>query len=376
MEDELLIAGIDPGVTAAYAALNTKGELMKLKSGKHLNLSTILTELAQAGRVIVVGTDVKYSPRFVEKFCSRLGAKLVAPKEDMKIGYKKRLTEMHRYNDDHQRDALAAALFAYQEMKPLFKKIDFFLKKEGKEHLSHHMKLLASQGMSIADALHHLEDKKEEIKTKKRFREKVKRSARIIEINRSLLHENIALRGEYKQLQTKLSVINQHMEERINDKIAKTVAIKDRRIAELIASLAHMKQETTNLQTKLNDLTNVLFSTTNKIIIKRVKTLGWDEVEKTVHPGDRIILVDDINTFSERSIDYLKGKVTTIITKTKPSELMKKQPFDIMLAHDLNLDERETFALVDKARLEQEKEKKDMLQKIVKEYQDERNIIL
>ena len=80
MQDQLLIVGIDPGITAAYAALNTKGELIKLKSEKHLNLNMIVHELTQAGKIIAVGTDGKYSPKFVEIFCSRLGSKLISPK--------------------------------------------------------------------------------------------------------------------------------------------------------------------------------------------------------------------------------------------------------------------------------------------------------
>src|SRR3989344_4814186 len=100
MQDQLLIIGIDPGITAAYAALNTKGELVKLKSEKNLSLNAIVNELTQAGRIIAVGTDVKYSPKFVEKFCSRLSAKLISPKEDMKIGYKKRLAENFRHHND------------------------------------------------------------------------------------------------------------------------------------------------------------------------------------------------------------------------------------------------------------------------------------
>ena len=58
MTKEPLIVGIDPGITTAYAVLDTKGSLIKLKSSKKLNLSTVINEILQIdGKIIAVGSD-------------------------------------------------------------------------------------------------------------------------------------------------------------------------------------------------------------------------------------------------------------------------------------------------------------------------------
>ncbi len=376
MDDQLLVVGIDPGMTAAYAALNTNGELVKLKSGKNLNLSTIITELIQAGRVIAVGTDVKFSPKFVEKFCSHLGAKLIAPKEDMKVGFKERFTENFRKKDNHQRDALAAALFAYRELKPLLKKIDFMLKREGKEHLTYDMTLLAMKGMSISDALNHLKMKKEEIKPKKRIRDKIKKSTHLIDKVRLLSNENNSLQQEIFRLRKILEKKSHDVDSIVHEKMKKILEIKEKRIAESHEQISRLNKEITQLKLKVINLNSMLFSSKDKIVIKHLKSLGIDEVGRSITPQDKVILVDEVNNFSEKALTFMKGKVETIICKNKPSDALHRKPFHFILAKNISLDERDNFALVDKESLKKEKEKADVLSKILQEYQDERQVSL
>ncbi|MEK6860977.1 MAG: DUF460 domain-containing protein, partial [Nanoarchaeota archaeon] len=90
---ELLIVGLDPGITTGYAVLNIKGELIRLKSSKKLTISSIIDEIINDGKVVMVGTDVKYVPKYIEKFASKFNAKIIHPDYDMKVGFKTRLTE-------------------------------------------------------------------------------------------------------------------------------------------------------------------------------------------------------------------------------------------------------------------------------------------
>ena len=373
MHDNLLIVGIDPGITAAYAALNTRGELVKLKSEKHLNLNTIVNELTQAGRIIAVGTDVKYSPKFVEKFCSRLSAKLISPKEDMKIGYKKRLAENFRHHDDHQRDAIAAALFAFNELRPLLKKIDFVLKREGKEHLAYDVTILVDKGMSIADALRRFDYKEDEIKVKKRIRSKIRKSSAFAELNQLLNMENSVLKQKISILQKKIENLSRDSESTIKNKISKILSIKDKKISEANMLVNKQRHEIDLLNRKIHELNEILFSTKNKLVIKHLKTLGFDEVQRTIEKGDNVILVDDVNVFSERSFDYIKDKISTIIFKNNPSKIIDQKSFYLVSAKNLGIEEHDNFAVVDKERLEKEKEKVNVLSKIVKEYKEERH---
>ena len=152
--------GIDPGITSAYAILNTEGELLKLRSAKELSLNKLLAEITAEGKVLVIGTDVKHIPGLIEKFSARVGAKVIMPEEDMKVGFKERVTESYNPHNDHQRDALAAALHAFKEVQPALQKVDEALKRIGKEQLSDDMKILVLKGMNITNALEVLEKKK------------------------------------------------------------------------------------------------------------------------------------------------------------------------------------------------------------------------
>ncbi|MEK6840180.1 MAG: DUF460 domain-containing protein, partial [Nanoarchaeota archaeon] len=342
-------------------------------SENNLNLNTIVTELVQAGKIIAVGTDVKYSPKFVDKFCSRLGAKLIVPNEDMKVGYKVRLTENFHHHDDHQRDALAGALHAYHELHPLLKKIELCLKREGKEHLSIDVTLLAIKGMPITEAVRLLEEKKEEMKTKKRIRSKIKKSTAILELNHVLQRENEALRNEILRTQLKLERLSYDEDMRIHEKMKKMIDIKEKKIADAHALSEQQKQEIANLTKKIQQLNQLLFSTKNKNIIKNLKNLGWNEVQKIGHQ-DSIILVEDVNIFSERSWEELKKHVNTIIFKIHPSKSILNQPFHFINTKDVQCEEYETFAVVDSESIEKEKQKTNILSKIVQEYKEERRV--
>jgi len=113
---KLLVVGVDPGTTTGYAILDIQGNLKKLKSSKRLNLSSLIFEIIREGKVLIVGTDVKYVPSFIKSFANKLGAKLISPEENLRIIEKKRLIGDLKVKNLHERDALAAALFAHKKL--------------------------------------------------------------------------------------------------------------------------------------------------------------------------------------------------------------------------------------------------------------------
>ena len=70
----LLIVGIDPGTTSAYAILDIDGRLVRMCSAKNKSFSNIVTEIVDFGKVLIVGTDKKKSPEFVQRFAVKTGA--------------------------------------------------------------------------------------------------------------------------------------------------------------------------------------------------------------------------------------------------------------------------------------------------------------
>ncbi|MBI1972685.1 DUF460 domain-containing protein [Candidatus Woesearchaeota archaeon] len=367
-----LIIGIDPGITTAYAVLDAEGNLLKLKSSKSLNLRTLLAEITAEGKVLVIGTDVRHIPGLIEKFAARVGAKVIAPEEDMKVGFKARLTEPYKTRDDHQRDALAAAIHAFREVRPTFLKIDQTLKELGKEHLSNDIKILVLQGHNIAEAVASFKKKdKEEIRIKRRkVKIKFKRS-RLLEENTYLKRQNKSLLEKATYLEKKLQTIIKKVDTISNKKMEDMLTFKNKKIEHLNQQILQYREEMKRLQQKADEATRLLIESRGKVIAKKCKTLGWEEIENKVKDQD-IILVDDVNSFSEKSLQYLKDKVATIIYKKQPTKELLKQGFSFIDAKNLPMIEKEGIALIDQQALEREKKKKDILSTIVQEYQEER----
>ncbi len=119
------IVGIDPGITAGIAVLDMKGNLLFLKSSKKYGLKSAIKKLASCGKPLIIATDVKKPPEFVQLVASKFDAVLTAPEADLKRADKERLVSHLnvKFNNHHERDALAAAVYAYKQYEPLISKV-------------------------------------------------------------------------------------------------------------------------------------------------------------------------------------------------------------------------------------------------------------
>ena len=137
--DKLIILGVDPGTTKSYAILDLDGNVLDVDSSKKLTLDLIIEEAIKYGKVILVGTDVKKDPVFVEKIASSLGARLYKPKVNLPGDHKNKLVKKFLKHKDfeiknkHENDALISAVLAYKSIKPLLKKVED--KYKNKEYL-------------------------------------------------------------------------------------------------------------------------------------------------------------------------------------------------------------------------------------------------
>ena len=119
-----LIAGIDPGTTTGYAVLDLKGRLLRLGAVKGIGLSRLLSLLTRLGRVVVVGCDKAPTPAFVLAVATKLGARLVVPRQNLSKAEKLRLTAPYGVKAGHKGDALAGAVWAFKEIMSLLAKIE------------------------------------------------------------------------------------------------------------------------------------------------------------------------------------------------------------------------------------------------------------
>ena len=146
--DKLLIAGIDPGTVGAYALLDLDSNLISISSGRHLTQSNLTLEIIKHGKIIIIGCDVQQAPNLTAKVASSIGARVVSPDHDLKYLEKIKIVDTFlknnkqfiKLNNQHEKDALAAALYGLKRIKNLMKRIEDHLEQNNKEYLSEQVK--------------------------------------------------------------------------------------------------------------------------------------------------------------------------------------------------------------------------------------------
>ena len=118
-----LIVGMDPGTTTAIAALDLDGNLLHLSSSRQTSMSDVIEVLYRVGKPLVIASDVHDMPFSVEKIRRAFNGVAHSPKQDMSVETKLELASRYPYENDHERDALAAALDAYRSYKNKFQSL-------------------------------------------------------------------------------------------------------------------------------------------------------------------------------------------------------------------------------------------------------------
>jgi hypothetical protein len=118
-----IIVGMDPGTTTAIAALDLEGNLLHLSSSRQTSQSDVIESLYKVGKPVVVATDVRDMPFSVEKVRRAFNAVAYAPRLDVSVDAKLEYTQPYKYMNDHERDALSAALEAYRHYNHKFQHV-------------------------------------------------------------------------------------------------------------------------------------------------------------------------------------------------------------------------------------------------------------
>ncbi|RLM56722.1 DUF460 domain-containing protein [Halobellus sp. Atlit-31R] len=118
-----VVVGIDPGTTTAAAVVGLDGSVLDVYSTRTADTADVIEWLIERGRPIVVAADVTPMPETVEKFRRSFDAAAWTPTSDLPVDEKLHRTREASYENDHQRDALAAALFALDDHEDQFARI-------------------------------------------------------------------------------------------------------------------------------------------------------------------------------------------------------------------------------------------------------------
>ncbi len=118
-----LIVGIDPGTTIGIGAVDLDGNLVHMKSSRQMSMSGVIEELHRIGKPLVIASDVRQMPYSVEKIRRAFSAVPYTPRHDRSQEEKNAATADFSPANDHERDALFAALDAYRFYKNKFQNV-------------------------------------------------------------------------------------------------------------------------------------------------------------------------------------------------------------------------------------------------------------
>lgn len=119
-----VIVGLDPGTTAGVALISLKGKLLAAESRRNFGMNDIVRYISSMGKPTIVATDKALPPSLVMKVSSSFNSVVFSPDKDLNFREKLEITRNFETGDVHQRDALAAALYAYRKNEELMRKIE------------------------------------------------------------------------------------------------------------------------------------------------------------------------------------------------------------------------------------------------------------
>ncbi|MDO8740835.1 MAG: DUF460 domain-containing protein [Candidatus Woesearchaeota archaeon] len=380
----LLVIGIDPGTTSAYAVFDINKQLIKKDYSKEHNISRIISEVMKLGKPLLVGSDKNPPSSFVVEFAAKTGAELIYPDKDLLVEEKKEFAKELVYSNPHELDAISSALFVFKRLSALFTKLDIFVKENKIEDIENELKeKVIREKISMKTALDEIKKKsvvtiyeKREIIIKRQPEdyEKLRKELELVrDFNKKLNQRIEILQAKNKKLFERIS---SKPEVRPEGKYREMLGFKENKIFSLSKNnkkqeeeLSRLKEDLKNIHSfiskigdenflakKLDNFTNQEFESKNKIL-----NIGKEDV----------LFVDDPNTYSERIIESLKDKVRFVIFKKEPSKKLREN-FIFINSKEIQIEENEYFAIANKKDFESQKEKADILSKVVQEYRREK----
>ncbi len=88
-----------------------------------MNMGDVVESLCRVGKPLIIASDVQEMPYSVEKIRRAFSAVAYTPKQDVSVETKVELTAAFPYGNDHERDALSAALDAYRQYRHKFQNL-------------------------------------------------------------------------------------------------------------------------------------------------------------------------------------------------------------------------------------------------------------
>ena len=118
-----VFVGIDPGTTTAVGIVDLDGRALETWHSRTADMADVVEWIIDRGRPVLVAADVTPMPETVEKIRRSFDAAAWTPPADLPVDEKLHRTREAATANDHERDALAAALFAFDEYEDTIERV-------------------------------------------------------------------------------------------------------------------------------------------------------------------------------------------------------------------------------------------------------------
>ncbi len=233
------IVGIDPGTTVGIAVLSLDGDLLYLKSFRGIAPDKVVKLIAEYGKPALVASDVTPMPVSVEKIRRSFNAVPVSPGIEVSAEEKIVLGKTFGYSNDHERDALTAALLTYRSYKNIFTRIE---KKAPIDSDLELLKLYVIRGDSIEDAIEKIRAPGALVNTRV---QKISENTEERVVDESILKMREIIQRQREQIQN----LHNYIEE-LKDELV----VKDKKTSRLESKLNGFKKEAYSEVRKSKDI--------------------------------------------------------------------------------------------------------------------------
>ncbi len=405
---DYIIVGIDPGTTTAVAVLTLEGELRMLHSSRTISTPQVIEMISEQGRPLIIASDVFPIPNAVEKIRRAFNAVLGSPDNVLAAEDKIELAKPYGYSNNHERDAIAAAVSVYRKNRNKFEQIKRKIPSgvDADEAIAQVVRGKPVEAVILA--LTEKDIKEHEVEaTKERkgeeaphFREILRRHEESIEEMRKYQDElkNELILKENKIRELEEFVRRQRTEVYKKLKKEKEMVFRDKEIARLRGVIREDNKRISFLNERVNKLKNVrrLEVSGRLLPVKIVSSFTKDSILRTSEQfgikKDDIILIKDASGGGSTTAKMIAELgVRVVIICNDMSHAAEEELFilnvPVLRAKDVGIqfDPADEFAVIDpediknaiedwnkKAEARRKAAKEEWLKSLVEEYRSER----
>ena len=297
-----VIVGIDPGTTTAAAVVSLDGRVLARFSSRTADTAEVTEWLIEQGRPLIVAADVTPIPETVESFRRSFEATAWTPESDLPVDEKLHRTRDHEYDNDHERDAMAAALYAYDDREDQFDRITEKTPPQfDREEVIAHVVANESSVEAAIDELSD-EDAGDEEEPTHEPRELTSEEQRIKELETQVER----LQSHNEELQAELADRNDTIEE-YEDELSEAKR-EERREARERRAVSRLKRETDRLERERDEARERADELEAKL--DRLKELWKLDHSDAAVTGDRnLVSVKIVEQFTNRALDDAEEEV-------------------------------------------------------------------